>query len=433
MKVSLHDCLACSGCVTSAETVLLQHQSLEEFTARLRDPACTVVVSLSSQSIVSLATAYGMHPGDCAARLTGALKASGVAAVFDITWARDVALLETAAEFIDRYRQESSGAQPSWENGAAKPLQRIREASSSALPMLASACPGWVCYAEKTHGAFVLPHISTAKSPQAVMGTVVKRQWAPARGFDPGQVYHCSVMPCYDKKLEAAREDFNMPGGSVPETDCVLATTEVYEWLQGAGVELSSVPPAAMDAPFTNQVPGGAGQSFGSQGGSGGYLECVIRTAARTLGGIELPPGRLPMVQGRNADLREFSMEVGGHTLRFAAAYGFRNIQGLMRKVKLGRCDYDYVEVMACPSGCLNGGGQVKPAPGQSVQQLIEQLEVAYANGLMEERPAELNPSVQALYNEWVGAQPGAPAAKELLHTQYHVREKTVTGMLADW
>jgi len=199
VKVSLHDCLACSGCITSAETVLLQHQSSEEFVARLSDPRYTVVVSLAPQSVVSLAGAYGLRPADCSARLTGALKAVGVDAVFDISWARDVALIESAQEFLKRI---SLGDNRS--NGG-----------SIAVPMLASACPGWVCYAEKTHGSFILPHISTAKSPQAIMGTVVKRQWGLNRGIDPSKIYHCTVMPCYDKKLEAAREEFCVTTGEI--------------------------------------------------------------------------------------------------------------------------------------------------------------------------------------------------------------------------
>ena len=195
------------------------------------------------------------------------------------------------------------------------------------------------------------------------------------------------------------------------------------------------MPIAAFDSPFTNQVPGGHGQSYGVRGGSGGYMEHVFRTAARDLFGQELPPGPLPIVQGRNADIQECSLIINGQrVLHFAAAYGFRNIQGLMRKIKIGKCEYDYVEVMACPSGCLNGGGQAKPAAGQSVQQLIEELEAAYhAESYLETRSPELNVSVQALYRDWIGDIPGSNLSRDLLHTQYHKREKTVASAIADW
>jgi iron only hydrogenase large subunit-like protein len=505
VKVSLHDCLACSGCVTSAETILLQHQSIEEFTTKLSDPSVTVVVSLSPQSIVSLAAVYNSHPAECVAKITTVLKSRGVAAIFDINWARDISLLESAAEFIDRYkdRQSSSG------NGNGATDMAIDNNTDSAappppppLPMLASACPGWVCYAEKTHGNFVLPYISTSKSPQAVMGTLIKQQWARSRGIHPASVYHCAVMPCYDKKLEAARDDFTIPSKSdinlssinfstttnnhLPETDCVLATTELHEWLESLPQVTSNwaaIPATAFDTPFTNQVfstsnstsnshpndnnikdnnyPASmVGRSFAAPGGSGGYMEYIFRTAARELFHQELPLDHpLQIVQGRNADIKECSLFVNGQrVLHFAAAYGFRNIQGLMRKIKINRCEYDYVEVMACPSGCLNGGGQMKPGAGgavtaaagggsennnkgasssfaaQSVQQLIEQLEIAYNNGeYLEPRLPQMNSSVEELYREWIRGVPGSVESKELLHTKYHVRELTVASAIADW
>lgn len=521
VKVSLHDCLACSGCVTSAETILLQHQSIDEFVTKLSDPRITVVVSLSPQSIVSLAAIYNLHPAECVAKITAVLKSHGVAAVFDINWARDISLLESAAEFIDRYRHKLNGASTDdSSNGGAvdmaidssnininndvagpssftaqSPLQGPLPVPLP-LPMLASACPGWVCYAEKTHGNFVLPYISTSKSPQAVMGTLIKQQWAVGKGIHPAYVYHCAVMPCYDKKLEAARDDFTVPLSSlsqsdtlnfgtdlntstsaapIPETDCVLATTELYEWLQSLQISdnWAAIPAASFDAPFSNQVLSSsssstssennkdqyAGKSYSVPGGSGGYMEYIFRTAARELFNQELPPGQpLPIIQGRNADIKECSLVVNGQrVLHFAAAYGFRNIQGLMRKIKINRCEYDYVEVMACPSGCLNGGGQMKPGtvatPGvqgnnaaassgenkgvpssQSVQHLIEQLEISYHNNeYLEHRVPQLNPSVEELYREWIRGVPGSEKSKEILHTKYHVREKTIASAIADW
>lgn len=435
IKISLHDCLACSGCVTTAETVLLQHQSISEFASRLENDAITVVVSLSPQSVVSLAAVYGLQPGECAGKIAAVLKARNVKAVFDISWARDIALIETAEEFIQRYYKERLGL-----HSTDEAMDVEGQQDPSPLPMLASACPGWVCYAEKTHGDYVLPYISTAKSPQAVMGTLVKHQWAPARGLDPARVYHCAVMPCYDKKLEAAREDFLLPGQdiAIPETDSVLATTELYDWLQQQGIDLkSTIPLVPFDPPFTNQIGGLEGtKTYGLPGGSGGYMEYVYRTAARVLFGRELLPGPLNMTQGRNPDIKECILEGGDgqKPLKFACAYGFRNIQGLMRKIKTRRCEYDYVEVMACPSGCLNGGGQMKPRQGQTVQQLIEELENDYhgEDYLVHRQPHE-NPSVQALYSQWIGDGPATERSRQLLHTGYHKREKTVTAAIADW
>ncbi|KAL4434294.1 hypothetical protein ABPG75_000735 [Micractinium tetrahymenae] len=505
VKVSLHDCLACSGCVTTAETVLLQHQSTGELLQRLADPGWTVLVSLSPQSVAALAALHGLPAADCGAALAAFLRGLGVRAVFDAAAARHLALAEAATEFVQRYRASARGAAAlaaaaasgnaaasasasaaaAAHNGYAMdvdeaeagPQQAAAGSAAAAvggpLPMLASACPGWVCYAEKTHGDHVLPYISTGKSPQAVMGTLVKRRWCSAAGLAPDRVYHCAVMPCYDKKLEASREDFWLPGTQVPETDCVLATTELQELLEQRGVDLRSLQGVPFDSILgcaggasngwqggtqpqdvqqqqaqqaqqaQQQQPAGPGSMVPACSGSGGYLEHVFRAAAWQLFGQQLPPSTLQMTVGRNADLREAVLTVDGvPVLRFAAAYGFRNIQGLMRKVKLGRCEYDYVEVMACPSGCLNGGGQPKPRAGQSAAQLLEQLEVLYAgaggtsggsSACSSGREPEAELAVQQLYAEWVQGPPGSAAARQLLHTQYHKREKTVTATLADW
>ena len=235
IKVSLSDCLACSGCITSAETVLLEAQSIDEFKQQVA--ACAqsggrraVVVSIAPQSRASLAYAAGLSTLDAAKRLTGFFKAMGVARVYDTTAARDFSLLEAREEFVERFRASKAA------NDNQNNQNNQNNATPNPLPVLASACPGWVCYAEKQSPA-VLPHISHVKSPQQIMGTVVKRRVAAALGLDPGAVFHVAVMPCYDKKLEASREDFREGEGDVapvPDVDCVLTTGEVAELLAGA-------------------------------------------------------------------------------------------------------------------------------------------------------------------------------------------------------
>lgn len=167
--------------------------------------------------------------------------------------------------------------------------------------------------------------------------------------------------------------------------------------------------------------------------GAGGYLEFIYRTAAQQLFHKQLPAGPLQMKTLRNADFREVSLEVEGCTvLRFAAAYGFRNIQTLVRKIKRQACEYDYVEVMACPSGCLNGGGQIKAHKGQSTQQLLDELDQTYhAPELADKHPQE-SPLVAAVYQR-LGGDIYGNAARDLLHTSYHHREKTVSAMIGDW
>jgi iron only hydrogenase large subunit-like protein len=291
--------------------------------------------------------------------------------------AQDISLIEAREEFVHRFRlnqqQEAGGA-------------------SAALPVLASECPGWICYAEKSQ-ADALPHISAVKSPQQIMGTLVKQHLAHSLGVSPALVYHVTLMPCYDKKLEASRDDFFLAAHGTREVDCVLATNEVVELLAertpgggsssgGGGGDFASVVESPLDALFSNvdaeqQVLYAAAAEAG---GSGGYLEAVFRHAARTLFAVELPAlAPLPYRAGRNADTREVALEVdGAKVLSFATAYGFRNIQNVTRQVKTGALKHQYVEIMACPAGCLNGGGQIKAADVKSSKELLRAVDAAF-------------------------------------------------------
>ncbi|XP_048188420.1 cytosolic iron-sulfur assembly component 3 isoform X2 [Perognathus longimembris pacificus] len=333
-KVSLNDCLACSGCVTSAETVLITQQSHEELW-KVLDANKTaapsqqqlVVVSISPQSTASLAVRFQLNPTDTARKLTSFFKKIGVHYVFDTAFSRNFSLLESQREFVRRFRGQAD--------------------SKEALPVLASACPGWICYAEKTHGSFVLPYLSTVRSPQQVMGSLVKDFFTQQQHLTPDRVYHVTVMPCYDKKLEASRPDFLSQQYQARDVDCVLTTGEVFQMLEEEGVSLSELKPAPLDG-LTSSTSDEPTSHRG--GGSGGYLEHVFRYAARELFGIHVDEVTYRPL--RNKDFQEVALEREGQVLlHFAIAYGFRNIQNLVQKLKRGRCPYQYVEVMACPSG----------------------------------------------------------------------------------
>ena len=403
--------------------MLLQHQSVAEFAARLRDGGVSVVVSVSPQSYAALATRLQVPLAQACDALHRLLARVGVRAVFDTAVCRELSLLETAAELVARLR------------GAP---------GSGPLPLLASACPGWVCYAEKSCPQ-VLPHLSRVKSPQAVAGTLVKRMWAARLGLPAGRVYHASIAPCYDKKLEASRDDFTTESedagatagaAHIPETDCVLTTGEVWTEL------MPSAPPAEADgAPCACALPwlavdAASGQPYNAPGGgSGGYADAAARGAAAALWGVHMPgDAPLPWVQVRNADFLELELQpppgAGGRALRFAAVYGFRNIQSVVRQMKRGACSYDYVEVMACPGGCLNGGGQGAPPPGLTPQQALAAAGEVY--GQAQVRLPGSHPLVGDVYS-WLGGGVGSPEAARALHTQFHVREKTVTAVLNNW
>lgn len=409
-----------SGCVTSAETVLLQHQSVAEFVTRLRDASTVVVVSVSPQSYASLATRLQCSLPQAGEVLRGLLARLGVRAVFDTAVCRELSLLETAAELVARVRGVP-GAGP--------------------LPLLASACPGWVCYAEKSC-AEVLPHLSAVKSPQAVTGTLVKRMWASRMGLPPSRVYHASIAPCYDKKLEASRDDFSVAaehgdGGdaSTPETDCVLTTGEVWTDVMQNAPAAQTETGAACEFCWL-AIDESSGLPYNAPGGgSGGYADAAVRGAAAALWGVHMPADApLPWTPVRNTDFLELVLQpppgTDARPLRFAAVYGFRNIQTVVRQIKRGACAYDYVEVMACPGGCLNGGGQGPPLQNMTPQQTLASANEAYAQAVA--RSPGGHPLVHDVY-AWLGGGVGSPQAVQALHTQFHAREKTVTAMLNNW
>ncbi|XP_030068667.1 cytosolic iron-sulfur assembly component 3 [Microcaecilia unicolor] len=412
-KITLNDCLACSGCITSAESVLITQQSHEELYKVLKhnqtaesEQQKLVVLSVSPQSRASLAANFHLSIEDTAKKLTAFFKKLGVHYVFDTTFARNFSLLESQREFVQRFRRQNE--------------------EKEAWPMLASACPGWICYAEKTHGQFILPHISTTRSPQQVMGALIKDYFAKQQNVLPDRIYHVSVMPCYDKKLEASRPDFFIKESDTREVDCVITTGEVLRMLEEEGVSLSDVAPASLDSIFNVALEQQLQSHSG--GGSGGYLEHIFRHAAKELFAIQVD--ELKYKPLKNKDFQEVTLEQDGKVLlQFALAYGFRNIQNLVQKLKRGKCPYHYVEVMACPSGCLNGGGQIR-ADAEASKDLLQRVEMLY-DSVQTEIP-EQNSATAELYEQWLN-RPGSEKAEKMLHTEYHAVEKMNTGFSIKW
>lgn len=443
-EISLTDCLACSGCVTSAEAVLVSLQSHAEVLSVLDSaPALQVsgpdkegkyhvqglenenaklfVASVSPQSRASLAAACGAGVTERQAGIMveNLLKGSsglpdagqwknGFQWVFDTNVTRQIGLVLGADEVL-----QQQNLQPS-------------------TPILASSCPGWVCYAEKTH-PYVLPHLSKVKSPQALMGTLIKTTLSRKLKIPPSRIWHLTVMPCFDKKLEASREELTdevwagsgQPGRGVRDVDCVITSKEILMLAEARSVSFFDMAKTLSPACQTSlPFPDTALNTFlfprekrhnplPSAGSSGGQLYHILKTKASQIPGSEIMINR-----GRNADVVEYSVVVNGETVvRAARYYGFRNIQNLVRRLKPSRpsrmpggkpfgssrrptgkqtsMDYSYVEVMACPGGCTNGGGQIKvddpiiierkalpPKPGpQEQKDWLAEVDEAYFSG----------------------------------------------------
>jgi iron only hydrogenase large subunit-like protein len=413
-KITLNDCLACSGCITSAESVLITQQSQDELYKVIEENSRLpetdqklVVVSISPQSRASIAAKFKLGVKETAQKLTRFFKDLGVHYVLDTTFARNFSLIEIQKEFVEKYRNNPT--------------------PTKVVPLLTSACPGWICYAEKTHGQFILPYISTTKSPQQVMGSLVKQHLGHATGKSPDKVYHVTVMPCFDKKLEASREDFYSDLYRTRDVDCVITSVEVEQMFEEKVVDFPSLAPHKLDEVFGM---GGNDEILNHSGGSsGGYLEHVFQYAAQKLFGKKVE--NLTYKTLRNRDFQEVILEHEGKTvLKFALAYGFRNIQNLVQKLKRNKCPYHFVEVMACPSGCVNGGGQIKPTAEESSKELIEVVTQLY-NSLKCYRPEE-DEHVQEVYEKWLGGE-NSEKCQEILHTSYHAVEKNVTALGIKW
>ncbi|KAK4702449.1 hypothetical protein P7C70_g3773, partial [Phenoliferia sp. Uapishka_3] len=404
-EITLNDCLACSGCITSAESVLVSMQSHEEVYRVLSDQTeLTPILSIAPQSIASLAALHNLSPSLTMRGLRSFFRTHlGFRLIFDTTFARTLSLSENRLEYLERKTYATANPE-------------TRTSSETPLPILSSSCPGWICYAEKTHGE-LLGFVSKVKSSQAVMGTLVKNGAVAKRlGLRPEQIYHVTVMPCYDKKLEASRPDFtttytpstDSDSDSTPLTvrdvDCVLTTGEVHRMLLDKSLSLaqlahSSPPlsPSEEDSFFPSELaaPGTS---------SGGYLFNTIQASLpKELEDIYRT--RLVEKRVRSEDYIEYTLSLdpspsnaSTKTLLHAAkCYGFRNLQNIVRKIsreanivvsrgaagklppaaaaamaarrkklaaaKEGDIDLrlDFVEVMACPGGCVNGGGQISP------------------------------------------------------------------------
>ena len=415
VKISLHDCLACSGCVTTAETVLLEQQSISQFMEKLHDDSVDVVITLSNQSIASISAKLEMNPLLLCQKLCRIFKACGAHAVFDLSVASQIALLENCLEFERRIRDNAN------------------------LPMMTSSCPGWICYVEKSH-PHLLPFISSIKSPQAIMGTLIKRFWGTKVKDRQRSIFHVTVMPCYDKKLESAREELVL--SSNPETDCVLTTTELEKWIQDNKVDLSQESEELLDSLFDEMECGG--RAYISTGDfpalgksdnieSDGYMNYLYRRVCLQEG-IDLLGYCVPTEHGRNADVKESSLHLRhGRQLKFAIVNGFRNIQGLVRKMKTKKCTYDYVEVMACPSGCLNGGGQL---PLELPENQDEANKIKQCLFSQTSNAAILSNAMiqcELIYKNWINDGPGSKNAMLHFSTTYKERKLLSGGSNVDW
>ena len=383
-------CTFCGQCVSACPVGALTAQNHKyPVWEALNNPKKTVVVQTAPAVRVAIGEEFGMEPGSIATgKLVTALRMLGFDQVFDTDFAADLTIMEETTEFIGRVKKGEN------------------------LPILTSCCPGWVKFFEHQFPELIyMP--STAKSPQQMFGAIAKSYYAEKIGIKPEDLIVVSVMPCLAKKYEAAREEFSNDG--VRDVDIVISTRELGDMLKEAGVRFKDLEESDYDNPLGQST--GAGVIFGS---SGGVLEAALRTAADWLTGEDLKDIDFKAVRGLEG-IKEATVNVAGIEVKAAISSGLGNARALLEKIQRGEADYHIIEIMACPGGCLNGGGQ--PYLNNDSSILEKRKQAIYAEDAGKPiRKSHQNPDIIKLYDEYLG-EPGSHKAHKLLHTGYTPRQ----------
>jgi len=385
------DCVSCGQCIVACPTgALAEKDDTYQVLQALHDPNKHVIVGPAPSVRATLGECFGMPVGtNVEGKMVTALRRLGFDKVFDVDTGADFTIMEEGTEFLGRLQ------------------------GNGPLPMITSCSPGWIRYCEQ-HAPEFLPNLSSCKSPQQMFGSLVKTYYAEKAGIDPKDIYVVSIMPCTAKKYEVAREEQRMENGLMP-VDVALTTRELARLITQAGILFQNLPDGEFD-PMLG-ISTGAATIFGA---SGGVMEAALRTVSEKLVGKEAAPVEFHEVRGMEG-VKEASYELDGRTVHVCAASGLTNIHKVLEGIKAGELHYDFIEFMACPGGCVNGGGQpLHPAdvrsftdlPGLRAKALYDQDKKTLL------RKSHENPVVQEVYATYLG-EPGGHKAHELLHCTY--------------
>lgn len=387
--LNVSSCVACGQCIRVCPTGALSEQS--HFRAMLNaidDPETTVCVQVAPAVSVTLGEEFGIKPGaDIAGLLNAALRRLGFDYVFDTGFSADLTIMEEGSELVHRLQ-----------NGGR-------------LPMMTSCSPGWIKFVEQFYPEMI-PNLSTCKSPQQMLGAVVKGYFAERQKIDPEKIFTVSVMPCTAKKFEAGRAE--MMRGDIADIDLVLTTRELARIIRMRGIDINALEPETADTPFGERST--AGKLFGA---TGGVMEAALRSAHYLVTGKEMENLKIQPVRGLDG-IKTASVKIGDVELNVAVVSGLANARKLLDEIRAGRKDLHFIEVMTCPGGCINGGGQPIGTDLEAVKARMQALyKIDREEGV---RVSHANPSVQRLYSEWLG-KPMSDVSHKYLHTHYHARE----------
>lgn len=388
-------CVSCGQCIVNCPTgALSEKDSTGKVWEALSDESKHVIVQTAPAVRAAIAEEFGNPIGtDGEGKMVAALRRLGFDGVYDTDIAADLTIIEEANELVERIQ-----------NGGK-------------LPMITSCSPGWIKYCEYNFPD-LLDNLSTCKSPQQMFGALAKTWYAEKMGIDPKDIYVVSVMPCTAKKFEIGREDEDAAG--IPDVDAVITTRELARMIKRAGINFNGLADEQFDMPLGSST--GAGVIFGA---TGGVMEAALRTAVETITGKELPSLEFTEVRGMEG-IKEASYDVGGLTVKVAVASGLANAKALMKKVQKGEADYQFIEIMACPGGCVNGGGQ--PIVAASVRNFEDvrgkRAAVLYnIDKNMPLRKSHENPVLKEAYAEYF-EKPGSHKAHKAFHTTYVKRSR---------
>ena len=394
---SLNDvnCTNCGQCIEACPTgALHEKETIDDVWVKLKDPDTYVVVQTAPAVRVALGEEFGMQIGtNVTGKMVTALKRLGFNKVFDTNTGADFTIMEEANEFIERLKE------------------------NDCLPMITSCSPGWVKYIEMNYPE-LLPHLSTCKSPHQMFGALIKTYFAKKEGIPPEKIYMVSVMPCIAKKFERQRAEMKNEG--LYDVDNVITTRELSRMIKQANIEFEKLEDSSFDSPMGEAT--GAAAIFGT---TGGVMEAALRTAQDVLTGKNLP--RIEFEQIRGGDgIKRASVNIDGKDVKVVAASGLANAQKIMEEIKSGKADYQFVEIMACPGGCIMGGGQ--PIKSSKIRREVDvrKLRADSLYSIDEKstiRKSHENPVVKKIYEEFL-EEPGSYRAHKLLHTHYVKRDK---------
>ena len=387
--LNISDCILCGQCILVCPTAaLIEKSAVKEVSDALKDKTKYVVVQVAPAVRATLGEEYNFPLGtDVTGQLVTGLRRLGFKKVFDTNFAADLTIMEEATELLTRVKENKN------------------------LPMFTSCCPGWVKFAEQNYPE-ILPHVSSCKSPHEMEGAVLKTYYAKKMGLKPKDIFVVSIMPCTVKKFESERAELSED--TLQDVDAVLTTRELVRFFKMVGIEFEGLPQDNFDNPLGEST--GAAAIFGT---SGGVMEAALRTAYFKMTGKNLEKVEFESIRGSRG-LKEATVNIEGTEINVAVVNGIGNVREVIDEIKENRSKYHFIEVMACPGGCVNGGGQ---PIHQKPEKVMKRMKALYQIDLeMKTRKSHENESVKSLYKEYF-IEPNSHKAHEVLHTDYTNRK----------